>query len=177
MKCRKLYGNHLVKLLNRSHARSSNMNSSDDLLFSTRPCQMQQQWLPLVYYVLWYVATDQWNSLQNVLGRIFYRSLDAAKYVGTKLFYAVSPCIRAISGPPSLENVACGCKRLVSGQEFHPRNLIEGTRYLFVPWKSSLSPFSLTIVDNRVLRIVSLDPFHENREIRVSSFKGGKLCG
>ena len=57
LKCRKLYGNHLVKLLNRSHARGRliwiprrlewpSRNSGP-----TRPVTRPQQRLPLVHYV------------------------------------------------------------------------------------------------------------------------------
>lgn len=171
MKCRKLYGNHLVKLFNRSHARSSNMNSSEarmtfSSLLAPARCNNNDS--------LWYITySDTWQSTNEIPCKMY----SGEYFIGLwtprnmlELSYFIQ--FRYAFVPSFMKNISGGCKRLVSGQEFHPKNLIEGTRYLFVPWKSSLSPFSLTIVDNRALRIVSLDSFHENRKIRVSSFKG-----
>lgn len=60
-------------------------------------------------------------------------------------------------------------KRLVSGREFQPKE--SNRRDTLSPRTVKIRPivvFAYDRGDNRVLRIVPLDSFHENRKIRVS---------
>lgn len=71
MKCRKLYGNHLVKLLSCSHARLSNMNSSEvRMTFSKlvhRPVRRNND-------SLWYITcrnTWQLQTTNEIPGKVY----------------------------------------------------------------------------------------------------------
>lgn len=172
MKCRKLYGNHLVKLLSCSHARLSNMNSSEvRMTFSKlvhRPVRRNND-------SLWYITcrnTWQLQTTNEIPGKVYSGEYFIVLWTpwNTKNSYFMqfrhASLPRAALTPP-LENIV-DSRRLVSEQEFYQGSNWTGS----ISLPATKNPYyhrSLTTrLDNRVLRLVTPNSFRENRKLWVS---------